>query len=94
MKVFPVDKPELLPDSESTSRPFPINFLVLGEPRVVAVVNSWNEQIRECYRNARDCAREAANQIDPKIKQDFLDFERGWLLLARSYESDRRLTAP
>jgi hypothetical protein len=35
VKVFPVDKPELLPDSESTSRPFPINFLVLGEPRVV-----------------------------------------------------------
>jgi hypothetical protein len=51
------------------------------------VLNNRSEQIRECYRNAVDCAREAADQTDPKIKQDFLDLERGWLLLARSYES-------
>jgi len=56
------------------------------------VINTWDGQIRNCYREALDCAREAANQTDPKIRQDVLDFERGWLLLARSYESDRRLT--
>jgi hypothetical protein len=56
------------------------------------VLNNWNGQVRECYQNAVDCAREAAGQTDPKIKQDFLDLKRGWLLLARSYESDGRLT--
>ena len=56
------------------------------------MLNTWSKQINECYRNALDCAREAADEIDPKVKQGFLDLERGWLLLARSYKSDRRLT--
>jgi hypothetical protein len=55
------------------------------------VLSSRNGQIRECYQNAVDCAKEAAAQTDPQIKQDFLDLIRGWLLLARSYESERRL---
>jgi hypothetical protein len=56
------------------------------------VLDNWNGQVRECYQNAVACAREAASQTDPQRKQDFLDLKRGWLLLARSYESDGRLT--
>jgi hypothetical protein len=56
------------------------------------VLNCLSEQIRElCYRDAEDCARQAANQTDPKLKEDFLDTERRWLFLARSYEVTQRL---
>jgi hypothetical protein len=56
------------------------------------VLNNLSEQIRECYRHAEDCARKAAAQTDPKIKADFLDSERRWLVLAQSYEFTERLT--
>ena len=56
------------------------------------MLNYLSEQIRElCYRDAEDCARQAANQTDPKLKEDFLDTERRWLFLARSYEVTQRL---
>jgi len=48
----------------------------------MVVLNNWDEQIRDCYRNAVDCAREAADQIDPKTKRNFLDLKRGWLLFS------------
>jgi hypothetical protein len=56
------------------------------------MLNSMSEQIRECYRHAEDCARKAAAQADPMLKRDFLDLERRWLVLARSYEFTERLT--
>jgi hypothetical protein len=56
------------------------------------VLNNLSEQIRECYRHADDCARKAAAQTDPKLKADFLDSERRWLVLAQSYEFTERLT--
>jgi hypothetical protein len=51
------------------------------------MLNNYNlsEQIRECLRHAADCAQKAAAQSDPQLKQDFLDMERRWLFLARSY---------
>ena len=55
------------------------------------MLNNLNEQIRECYRHAEDCARQAANQTNAKLKENFLDTERRWLLLARSYEFTQRL---
>ena len=57
-----------------------------------AVLDGISEQIRECYRHAEDCGRKAAAQTDPKIKADFLDLERRWLVLARSYDFTERLT--
>ena len=54
--------------------------------------NNLSEQIRECLEHAEECARKAGAQTDPKIKADFLDLERRWLLLARSYEFTERLT--
>ena len=44
------------------------------------------EQVRECLQHAEHCARQAAAQTNSKLKEDFLEMERRWLLLARSYE--------
>jgi hypothetical protein len=56
------------------------------------VLNNLSEQVRECLQHAEHCARQAAAQTDPKLKQDFLVMERRWLFLARSYEFSERLT--
>jgi hypothetical protein len=48
-------------------------------------------QVRECVRHAEECARQAKAQTNPKFQQDFLDLERRWLRLARSYEFSERL---
>jgi hypothetical protein len=56
------------------------------------MLDSVTEHIRECRQHAEDCARKAAAQTDPRLKQDFLDMERRWLLLARSYEFTEQLT--
>ena len=56
------------------------------------MLNNLSEQIRECLQHAGDCAQRAAVQTDPQLKQDFLDTERRWLFLTRSYEFTDRLT--
>ena len=55
------------------------------------MLNNLSEEIRECLQHAEDCACKAAAQTDQKLKQDFLDTERRWLLLAQSYEFTQRL---
>ena len=45
-----------------------------------------SEQVSECVRHAEECARQAKAQTNPKFQQDFLDLERRWLRLARSYK--------
>jgi hypothetical protein len=54
-------------------------------------VDRLREDIRECYQLADDCARRAEAEADPQLRQDFLDMERRWLFLARSYEFTRRI---
>src|SRR5215469_9138967 len=61
-----------------------------GSCRVV--LNNLSEQIRECLQHAEDCARKAAAQSCPNLKQDFLNLEQRWQYLARSYEFTERLT--
>jgi hypothetical protein len=56
------------------------------------MLNNLSVEIRECYRHAHDCARQAAAQTDPQLKQDFLDTEQRWLFLARSYEFTDQLS--
>ncbi len=56
------------------------------------MLNNVSEQIRECLRHAEDCARQAAAQSCPNLKKDFLDMERRWLFLVRSYEFTERVT--
>ena len=55
------------------------------------MLNNLSEQIRECLQHAEHCARKAAAQSDPNLKEDFLTMERRWLFLARSYEFSERL---
>jgi hypothetical protein len=55
------------------------------------MLESLSEQICECYEHAEQCARKAAAQTDLQLKQDFLDMERRWLALAKSYELSQRL---
>ena len=55
------------------------------------MLNNLSEQIRECHRHAEHCARQAAAQNDPELKDDFLKMEQRWLFLARSYEFTDRL---
>jgi hypothetical protein len=54
-------------------------------------VDRLSEDIRECYQLAKECARRAKAEADPQLRQDFLDMERRWLFLARSYEFTRQL---
>jgi hypothetical protein len=56
------------------------------------MLNNLSEQIRDCLRHAEDCAQKAAAQADPKLKQDFLQLERKWLSLARSFQLTGGLT--
>jgi hypothetical protein len=55
------------------------------------MLNNLSEQIRQCLKHAEDCACQAAAQTDQKLKQDLLDMERRWLVLAQSYDFTRRL---
>jgi hypothetical protein len=41
------------------------------------------QEIRECYQQATDCVQQAEAQNDPKVKKQFLELTRRWLLLAR-----------
>lgn len=58
-----------------------------------ALRNSLSDNIRDCYGHADHCRRRAKEQSDPLLRQDFLDCERRWLLLAHGYELAERLEA-
>jgi hypothetical protein len=55
------------------------------------MLNNLSEQIRECHMHAEHCARQARVEIDRKLKDAYLEMERRWLMLARSYEFARQL---
>jgi hypothetical protein len=40
------------------------------------------QEIRECYQQAARCVQQAEAQDDPKVKKQFLELTRRWLLLA------------
>jgi hypothetical protein len=42
----------------------------------MTALNNFNEQIREFYQQAVDCARQADAQNDPKVKEQFLELKR------------------
>ena len=55
--------------------------------------NALADSIRDCYGHAEHCRRRAKEQRDLLLRQDFLDCERRWLLLARGYELAERMEA-
>jgi PAS domain S-box-containing protein len=44
-----------------------------------------SEQVRACHERAAEAKSNAEATADPELKADFLDMERRWLALARSY---------
>ena len=56
------------------------------------VSNNLSAETREWYQQAVHCARQADAQTDPKVKQQFLELKRLWLLLARSCVFTESLT--
>ena len=56
------------------------------------MLDNLGEDIRECLQHAADCERQAEEQFDPGLRQDFLETARRWLFLARSYELTNTLT--
>jgi hypothetical protein len=51
-------------------------------------------QVRECRQYAEHCARTARDQSDPQLRQSYLEMQRRWLGLARSYEFSEQLDFP
>jgi hypothetical protein len=52
---------------------------------------SWlmsREAIEKCVRRAAEARRFADEADNASVKADFLEIERGWLLVAQSYEID------
>ena len=49
------------------------------------MLNNLNQETREWYLQAVNCAQQADAQTDPKVKQQFLELKRLWLILAHSY---------
>jgi hypothetical protein len=47
------------------------------------MLQKLNDEVRECYQHAKDCARWAAAQTDPAVQQSFLDARQSWLKLVR-----------
>ena len=47
-----------------------------------------SNEIRECCRHAEEARREADAATDQSARENFLDIEREWLLLARIYERE------
>jgi hypothetical protein len=58
-----------------------------------AMLESLNDQVRECLRHADDCVQQAASQTDPKLRRNYLIIGTCWLKL--SYElSDQLASKP
>ena len=56
------------------------------------MLQKLTEEIAECYLRAEQCRSRAKHAIDPALKQDFLDMEQRWLIMARSYEFTAQLS--
>ena len=48
-------------------------------------------EVRECLWHAEDCAKRAETEPNPAIQRDYIEMERRWLKLARSYQLYERL---
>jgi hypothetical protein len=55
------------------------------------MLQNLNEEIRECLQRAEECRRRSEVEARSDAKADFLEMERRWLSLARSYEFSEQL---
>jgi hypothetical protein len=56
------------------------------------MLKNLSDEISACYEHAEYCARKAAVETVPRLRQDYRALEQRWLSLARSYELSERLT--
>jgi hypothetical protein len=50
------------------------------------MLQNMSQEVRECLRQAEDCAQRAKATSDPSVQRDFCDMEAHWLRLAKSYQ--------
>ena len=55
------------------------------------MLQNLSQQVRECLQHAEDCAHRAKIEPDPNLARDFVDMERRWLGLARSWQFSEQL---
>lgn len=55
------------------------------------MLQELSEQIRACHERAVEARRKAETALNPALKADFLEMEKRWLALARSYAFTERL---
>ena len=55
------------------------------------MLQNVSEQVRTCLRHAEQCGYRAKIEPDPNLARDYLDIERRWLNLARSYQFSESL---
>ncbi|MFY9897122.1 MAG: hypothetical protein WAK67_04950, partial [Xanthobacteraceae bacterium] len=53
----------------------------------VNMLQRLSHEVRECYAHAKECARKAAAQSEPALRQSFLDAEQCWLRLVQRLAS-------
>jgi signal transduction histidine kinase len=56
-----------------------------------ALLQNLSDKVKLCYERAAEAKERADEMLDPEAKADFLNVERRWLLLARSYQFGERL---
>jgi hypothetical protein len=59
---------------------------VIGGAEEGAMFVNLSEQAGECRLYAEHCADKAQLQSVPQLRKDFLEMQRRWLSLVRSYE--------
>ena len=55
------------------------------------MLQKLSEEVSECQRRAREAKERANAATDPTVTSNYLDLERRWLLLAKSYEFTQRI---
>jgi hypothetical protein len=56
------------------------------------MLQKTSELVADCHRRAFECNENAKAATNAEDRQFYLDMERRWLFLARSYELTDRLT--
>jgi two-component sensor histidine kinase len=51
-----------------------------------ALLQNFSDKVKLCYERAAEAKERADEMLDPEAKAEFLNVEKRWLLLARSYQ--------
>lgn len=81
----------MFPQRHSAIGEQPTIILLVRHLRYSDMVQKLSNEVRECYAHAKDCARKAAAQLEPALRQAFLDAEQCWLRLVRRLASGPEL---